>query len=154
MINALLWNDIKRHKILSLSTVIFMAVSSLFISLAVVLFSSLLDSVDGLMERALTPDYLQMHGGEIHKEKIADFANEHSDVLEWQVCSFLNLENSSIILGEHNLAGSTQDNGLCVQSEKFDFLLDLNNDFPVVDKGEVYVPVCYRSMYELSLIHI
>ena len=34
MINALLWNDIKRHKILSLSTVIFMAVSSLFISLA------------------------------------------------------------------------------------------------------------------------
>lgn len=116
MIKALLWNDIKRHKILSLSTVIFMAVSSLFISLAVVLFSSLLDSVDGLMERALTPDYLQMHSGEIQIEKIADFANEHSDVLEWQVCNFLNLENSSIILGEHNLAGSTQDNGLCVQS--------------------------------------
>ena len=150
MIKSLLWNDIRRHKILSLSTVIFMAVSSLFISLAVVLFSSLLDSVDGLMERALTPDYLQMHGGEIHKEKIADFANEHSDVLEWQVCNFLNLENSSIILGEHNLAGSTQDNGLCMQSEKFDFLLDLNNDFPVLDKGEVYVPVCYRWMYELK----
>ena len=74
MIENLLWNDIKRHKILSLATVIFMAVSSLFISLAVVLFCGLLDSVNGLMERALTPDYLQMHAGEIQKEKIAEFA--------------------------------------------------------------------------------
>lgn len=151
MIKNLLWNDIKRHKILSLATVIFMAVSSLFISLAVVLFCGLLDSVNGLMERALTPDYLQMHAGEIQKEKIAEFADEHSEVLEWQVCNFLNLENGSIILGKSSLAGSTQDNGLCVQSEKFDFLLDLNNDFPVVDKGKVYVPVCYRSMYDLNI---
>ena len=151
MIENLLWNDIKRHKILSLATVIFMAVSSLFISLAVVLFCGLLDSVNGLMERALTPDYLQMHAGEIQKEKIAEFADEHSEVLEWQVCNFLNLENGSIILGKSSLAGSTQDNGLCVQSEKFDFLLDLNNDFPVVDKGKVYVPVCYRSMYDLNI---
>lgn len=151
MIENLLWNDIKRHKILSLATVIFMAVSSLFISLAVVLFCGLLDSVNGLMERALTPDYLQMHAGEIQKEKIAEFADEHSEVLEWQVCNFLNLENGSIILGKSSLAGSTQDNGLCVQSEKFDFLLDLNNDFPVVDKGKVYVPVWYRSMYDLNI---
>lgn len=59
MMGRLLWNDIRSHKLLSLSTVIFMAASSLLISLAVVLFTGLLGSVDGLMTRAETPDYLQ-----------------------------------------------------------------------------------------------
>ena len=74
MIGRLLWNDIRNHKLLSLSTVIFMAASSLFIPLAAVLFTSLLGSVDGLMERAVTPDYLQMHAGGIQTERIESFA--------------------------------------------------------------------------------
>ncbi|MGN0497435.1 MAG: hypothetical protein ACI4GW_14530, partial [Lachnospiraceae bacterium] len=65
MLGRLLWNDIRNHKLLSFSTVIFMAASSLFIALAAVLFVGLLDSVDGLMEKAMTPDYLQMHAGSI-----------------------------------------------------------------------------------------
>lgn len=47
MIGRLLWNDIRNHKLLSLSTLLFMAASSLFISLAAVVFSGLLGSVDG-----------------------------------------------------------------------------------------------------------
>ena len=74
MPGRLLWNDIKNHKLLSISTVVFMAASSLFISLAAVLFTGLLGSVDGLMERAVTPDYLQMHTGEIQMEKLQVFA--------------------------------------------------------------------------------
>lgn len=151
MLGRLLWNDMKNHKLLSLSTVIFMAASTLFISLAAVLFTGLLGSVDGLMERALTPDYLQMHTGEIQTERIEAFANEHPKVEKWQICTFLNMENSSVMLGNSSLAGSTQDNGLCVQSECFDFLLDMNNACPKVKAGEVYVPVCYRSMYALRI---
>ena len=154
MIGRLLWNDIKNNKLLSLSTVTFMAASSLFISLAAVLFVGLLGSVSGLMERAVTPDYLQMHAGGIQREKIESFAEEHSEIEKWQVCSFLNLDNSSVVLGNKSLADSTQDNGLCVQSEDFDYLLDMDNSCPEVEKGEVYVPVCYRSVYNLSLIHI
>lgn len=37
MIGRLLWNDIRNHKLLSFSTVIFMSVSSLFISLAAII---------------------------------------------------------------------------------------------------------------------
>ena len=53
MMRRLLWNDIRSHKLLSLSMVVFMAASSLLISLAAVLFAGLLGSVDGLMEKSL-----------------------------------------------------------------------------------------------------
>ena len=108
-------------------------------------------SVDGLMERAVTPDYLQMHTGEMQMEKIKAFAAEHFEIEKWQVSSFLNLDNSSLLLGNKSLADSTQDNGLCIQSEGFDYLLDMDNSIPEVKEGEVYVPVCYRSMYDLHM---
>ena len=151
MIGRILWNDIKNHKLLSISTVIFMAASSLFISLAAVLFTGLLGSVDGLMVRAATPDYLQMHAGDIQMKKIAAFAQEYPAIEKWQVGTFLNLDNSSLVLGNKSLADSTQDNGLCVQNDGFDYLLDRNNVCPVVKEGEVYVPVCYCSMYDLNI---
>lgn len=89
--------------------------------------------------------------GEIDPEKITLFAEEHAEIEKWQICPFLNLENSSSFLGNNSLADSTQDNGLCVQGEGFDYLLDMNNTCPVVSEGEVYVPACYRSMYDLSI---
>lgn len=151
MIARLLWNDVKHHKLLTITTIFFMAASSMFLALAAVLFTGLLGSVDGLMEQARTPDYLQMHAGEIDPEKIALFAEEHTEIEKWQICPFLNLENSSLFLGNNSLADSTQDNGLCVQGEGFDYLLDMNNTCPVVSEGEVYVPACYRSMYDLNI---
>ena len=151
MTQRLLWNDIKNHKLLSLSTVLFMAASTLLISLSAVLFTGLLGSVDGLMERALTPDYLQMHAGEMQVEKIEEFAIGQDSVEEWQVSLFLNLDNSSVWIGNRSLADSTQDNGLCVQNEKFDYLLDMNDAYPLVKEGEIYVPVCYRSMYDIRV---
>ncbi len=45
---------------------------------------------------------------------------------------------------------STQDNGLCVQSEKFDFLLDMDGKCPEVLPGQVYVLVCCRTRYDLN----
>lgn len=114
MIGRLLQNDIRNHKLLSISTVIFMAASSLFISLAAVLFTDLLGSVDGLMELARTPDYLQMHAGRMDSDKLRRFAEEHSEVDTWQISPFLNLDNSTLSLGNNSLAGSTQDNGLCM----------------------------------------
>ena len=66
---------------------------------------------------------------------------------------FLNLENSSIVLGGHSLADSTQDNGVCVQSRQFDYLVDLENRVigGGVQRGEIYVPVCYRQMFGLDV---
>ncbi|MGN1377624.1 MAG: ABC transporter permease [Dorea sp.] len=151
MIRKLIKNDIRNNPLFSFMTVFFMTVSAMLLALTVLLFSSLLTSMGTLMTLAETPDYLQMHMGEIEENRIAHFAEKNPQVRKWQICGFLNLENSQISLGGHNLADSTQDNGLYVQGEKFDYLLDTQNQVPEVSVGEVYVPVCYRSMYDLNV---
>lgn len=151
MIRKLIRNDIRQNKLFSIMTAVFMAASALLTALTVLLFSSLLGAIDHLMEQAQTPDFLQMHTGEISVEELSYFAGEQEEISEWQLCRFLNLENSTISLGDASLANSTQDNGVCVQGEKFDYLLDMENQQPAVSPGEIYVPACYRSLYELHL---
>ncbi|MDO4460089.1 MAG: FtsX-like permease family protein, partial [Clostridia bacterium] len=150
MIKRLIKNEIKNRKLLSASTVIFMAVSSMLIVLSLTLFTKLIGSVNNLMELAETPDYLQMHSGEINEEDLKYFAEKRTDIKTWQISKFLNLDNNMIYLGDENLAGNTQDNGLCVQSDRFDFLTDMDNRLPNVSPGQVYVPVCYRRLYNLN----
>lgn len=151
MMKRLLWNEIRNHKLLSASTVMFMAVSSLLIALSAILFTDLLGSVNALMKSARTPDYLQMHAGDIDPERVGSFADGYPGVTYWQICPFLNLENSSLVLGDRPLADNTQDNGLCVQGENFDYLLDMDGELPAVKAGQVYVPACYRSLYDLRV---
>lgn len=143
----LIWNDIKSNKLLAVSTWFFMAVSALLFALTCFLFVNLIGSIDALMEKAQTPDFLQMHAGEIDRQELELFAKENEMVQEYQTKEFLNLENGMLALDGHSLADSTQDNGICVQSEEFDYLLDLQNEVIQVRKGEVYVPVCYQQEY-------
>lgn len=151
MRKRILWNDLKGSPLLAVTTWLFMAVSALMFALTCFLAIGLLGSVDTLMEAAWTPDFLQMHAGEIDEAALVRFAGEQEQVRDYQTLRFLNLENSSIILGGHSLADSTQDNGVCVQSERFDYLVDLENHvIEEVQSGEIYVPVCYRQKYGLN----
>ena len=59
MIGRLLWNDIRHHKLMSFTTILFMAASAMLISLAAVLFTGLLGSVDRLMTKAQSCQSLQ-----------------------------------------------------------------------------------------------
>ncbi len=151
MLKKLIWNDVRQNKLLSAATVFFMAVSAMMLALTALLFSSLLGSVNELMEQAQIPDFIQMHTGELDESQIGRFAGEHWEIDQWQICSFLNLDNSEVMLGDHSLLDSTQDNGLCGQSERFDYLLNMENTRPEVLQGQVYVPVCYRIRYELNI---
>ena len=151
MKTRILWNDLKGNPLLAVTTWLFMAVSAFMFALTCFLAIGLLGSVNTLMEAARTPDFLQMHAGEIDEAALARFAGEQGQVRSYQTLRFLNLENSSLILGGHSLADSTQDNGVCVQSEGFDYLVDLENHvIGEVQSGEIYVPVCYRQMYGLN----
>ncbi len=150
MIKKLIWNDIKGHKLHSVATCLFMAITALLFGVTILLFGSLLSSVSTLMEKAQTPDFLQMHSGEISMEEIETFAQNNKAVSNWQVNGFLNLENGLLTLDGHSLSDSTQDNGLWVQSEKFDYLLTMENEIPEVLEGEVYVPVCYMQEFLLQ----
>lgn len=127
MRRRMIWNDIRGNRLMSVTTWFFMAVSAFLLALTAYLAVSLLGSVDALMEQAKTPDFLQMHNGELDAEKLRAFAEEQKAVRDYQVLTFLNLENAMIRLNGHSLADSTQDNGVCVQSGSFDYLLDLEN---------------------------
>ncbi|MDO4466055.1 MAG: FtsX-like permease family protein [Bacillota bacterium] len=151
MIQRLLKNDIQNQKLLSITTIFFMSISSLMIVLSISLFTTLWTSLSTLMEQAKTPDFLQMHTGEINVSQLEEFAKSHQEIINWQVLELSNLDNNEIYLGKTRLTGNTQDNSICVQSSSFDYLLDMNNQLPTVKDGEVYVPIAYKNQYNLDI---
>ena len=112
MRTRILCNDLKGSPMLAVTTWLFMAVSACLFALTCFLAMGLLGSVDTLMEAAQTPDFLQMHAGQMDEAALARFAEEQEQVLSFQILRFLNLENSSMVLGGHSLSDSTQDNGI------------------------------------------
>ncbi len=128
MKKRLILNDFKANKLVTISTCIFMAASAMLLGLSILLFGSLSSSIDSLMEEAQTPDFLQMHTGEIDEERIAFFSENRSDVEAMQISGFLNLQNSQLTIGGNSLINNMQDNGLCTQNHSFDFLIDAENN--------------------------
>lgn len=143
MNNRLIRKDLARNRAVSLVIVLFITAASALLSLAATLFVNLSGAVDQLMQDAKTPHFMQMHSGEIEMSGLEAFVRETSDVEDFQVMEFLNIDNARMVLGDHSLDGNIQDNGFCTQSSRFDFLLDLNNQAVQPREGELYVPVCY-----------
>lgn len=143
MNNRLIRKGLARNRAVSLVIVLFITAASALLSLAATLFADLSGAVDQLMQDAKTPHFMQMHSGEIEMSELEAFVRETSDVEDFQVMEFLNIDNARMVLGDHSLDGNIQDNGFCTQSSRFDFLLDLNNQAVQPREGELYVPVCY-----------
>ena len=150
MNGRLIMNDLKANKLVSAATCIFMAVTAMLLGLSILLFGSLSDSIDSLMKEAKTPDFLQMHTGDMDRSALDDFARQRDDIEADQICTFLNLQNGQITIGEASLENNMQDNGLCRQSDSFDYLLDAGGAVIHPSDGEVYVPVCYRKEYGIQ----
>ena len=129
----------------------FTAVTVMMFSLSILLFTNLTGAIDHLMNLAKTPDFLQMHSGDLEQDRLEAFVKEREDVAAWQVCRFLNLDNSILYFVNQSLLDSTQDNGICVQPKEFDFLLGMDNQLPKVEEGTVWVPVCYQKKYDVKV---
>ncbi|MCF7946100.1 MAG: ABC transporter permease [Spirochaetia bacterium] len=142
---SIIRNDVKRNKAVTLTTMIFIAAAAMLVSLAAVLIVNLSGAIESMMRQAETPHFMQMHSGELDSARLSDFVEHHNEIEEFQILEFLNLEGSEFIFEEQTLADSVQDNGLSVQSEKFDYLLDLEGNVIQVSAGEIYVPLCYMQ---------
>ncbi|WP_044480582.1 ABC transporter permease [Paenibacillus antibioticophila] len=138
-------NDISKSKLITLTTMIFVAAAAMLVSLAVILVIHLSGAIDTLMTRAQTPHFLQMHTGEIDTARLAEFAEQNDHVDDYQVLEFLNMDGARIILGDNSLTTNIQDNGFSIQSEKFDYLLDLDGNIIHPSAGELYVPISYMK---------
>ena len=150
MKERLIKNDCADNKPVTAAIICFMAVSAALMGLSVLMFGSLLNSIDRLMETAETPDFLQMHSGEINISALEAFTASRPGIDKMQISMFLNLENSDLSLGERSLADNSQDNGLCVQNSSFDYLLDPEGNRIRVSPGSVFVPICYRDEYGIK----
>ncbi len=145
MYKRIITKDILNSKTVTLTTFLFVVAASLLVSLAMILIVNLSGAIDTLMEQAKTPHFLQMHSGEINIPKITAFANQDKNVDDFQIIEFLNIDNSQIFIAGKSLANSVQDNGLIIQSKKFDYLLDFDGKPIQPSVGEIFLPVCYMQ---------
>ena len=114
--------SLQRDRFATISFSALVMISITMIALTVMLFSNLTGAIDNLMKMAKTPDYLQMHTGEIDTEEVERFVRGNREVEAYQILGFLNLDNTILSLGGESLIDSTQDNGVCVQGSRFDYL--------------------------------
>ncbi len=145
MYYRLLRNDILKSKAITLTTMLFVAAAAMLVALAAVLVVNLAGAIDTMMTQGKTPHFMQMHSGEVDLAQLAAFAEHNQDVAEFQVIEFLNVDGAQFVFADSSLAGTIQDNGLVVQSEKFDFLLDLDGNLITVADGEIYLPIAYMQ---------
>ena len=138
-------NDISKSKLITVTTMIFVAAAAMLVSLAAVLIVNLSGAIDTLMTQAKTPHFMQMHSGSIDTARLAAFAEQNSNVDEFQVLEILNVDSARIVIDGNSLADSVQDNGFSTQSGKFDYLLDLDGKVINVSDGELYVPISYMK---------
>lgn len=145
----ILKNDILRSKLITLTITLFVTAAVMLVSLAAILMVNLAGSVDTLMQKSKTTHFMQMHSvndvttGILDHQGLKHFAAQNENVEAWQVLEFLNIDGAQMLFSNTSLADNMQDNGLCIQSEKFDFLLDLDGNVISAKDGELYVPVCY-----------
>lgn len=145
MYSRIIRNDLLKSKATTLTTMVFVAAAAMLVSLAAILVVNLSGALNTLMTQAKTPHFMQMHSGEIDTARLSAFAEQHSNVDDVQVIEFLNMDGARIRLGELSLANSVQDNGFSMQSQKFDYLLDLDGNIIKPAIGELYVPVSYMK---------
>lgn len=141
----LVWNDFKRNKVITITIVLFIAIASMLLSLTSILSINLFGSIDNLMEKAKTPHFMQMHNGEINTSEIENFAKSNSKVKEYQIVNFLGIESGTILVNGSPIGENIQDNGFVLQSEKFDFLPDVNGNIVYPLEGETYAPLFYNK---------
>jgi putative ABC transport system permease protein len=145
MYYRILHNDILRSKTITLTTMLFVAAAAMLVALAAILVVNLSGAIDTLMTQAKTPHFTQMHAGDLDLARLAAFAEQNETVADFQALEFLNVDGAQFLFAGRSLADSVQDNGFSVQSEKFDFLLDLDGNVITVADGEIYVPIAYMQ---------
>lgn len=143
MFCRMILNEVKRNKIINITTMIFITTATLLVSIAAILLVNLSASLDTLMTQTKAPHYFQMHMGAIDDSRLNTFVRNHAYIEEYQVLEFLNIEGSKIQLGKKSLADNVQDNGVSVQSPLFDYLVDLDGKRIDPSPGEIYVPLTY-----------
>lgn len=145
MYRKIIKKDIRKNKLITATITTFILVAAMLVALAASLTANLFGAIDNMLLSAKSLDFMQMHTGNVDMERLQSFADANESVEDYQVLQFLNIEGGDIVIGNDSLADSIQDNGLSMQSGKFDFLLNLKGEIIHPADGEIYVPIYYMQ---------
>jgi putative ABC transport system permease protein len=141
----LVYKDFKKNRVITTALAVFLMISTIFMSGGLRVTGTIISSMKGLNERAIPPQYLQMHKGDYDENMFESFEENHKYIENTLIVKMLNLRNANIFYNGKTLENSLMDNGFVVQNEGFDFLLNMDNDVAVVKEGEIGVPVYYAE---------
>ncbi|WMJ87099.1 ABC transporter permease [Anaerocolumna sp. MB42-C2] len=144
-------NDMRKSKLITATIASFILVAAMLTALSASLTVNLFGAIDNMLLSAKSLHFMQMHTGDIDLEQLQSYEEANDSVEDYQVLEFLNIDGADIVIGDDSLAGSIQDNGLSVQGEKFDFLLNLNGEVIHPADGEIYVPIYYMQKGNAAL---
>ena len=146
-------NDFLRNKMVTLAVFVFITMAVILAASATNNIANLIQSMSELQERAVPADITQMHSGEFDQTEIDRFTEEQRENIAMQeTMVLLTIDGSNIHFGNNQtMAGTVQDISFVVQNEKFDFILDLNNEKLDVKEGSVAVPIYFMELHDLKI---
>lgn len=138
-------NELSRKLGAMVVVFLFILLSALLVAGGSSLIVELNSSLDRLFETAKTPHFVQMHTGELDRQRLDRWA-ENSNLLEAvQIAEMITIDGSALYLGGADTPEeeSVMDISFVVQNSRFDFLLDSENRIAAVAPGEIGLPVYY-----------
>jgi putative ABC transport system permease protein len=153
MLVKILKKDFVKKKRITITLIAFILLSALLAASGSNMIVELFNSMNYLFEKSSAPHYSQMHAGEIDQAAIDRWSSNNSLVKEQQTVEMVNIDGSNIYIGSSTTTekNSVMDLGFVKQNQKFDFLLDLNNEVIQVSKGEIAVPIYYMQQAGLKI---
>ena len=145
MLFRIIKNEFKKNKAVNITVFIFILLSALLISGATNTIYTLVGSVDDFFDKAKVPDFTQSHVGTIDQKKIDEFAQSNQLIKDQQTMEMISIDAATLYITDENQseAESAMDVSFVTQSEKFDHILDMNNNPVQVKKNEIAVPIYY-----------
>ena len=138
-------NDIRKNRIISSILFAFLMLSAVLLTGGLRIGVTSITSINALSTVAQIPDYIQMHKGDYDEKAIEDFVKNHDYIEAFQVTKMLNIKNSELYHNGKSFENSLMDNSFVAQNESFDYLLDMNNEIAIINKGEIGIPIYYAQ---------
>lgn len=153
MLLHILQRDLLRKKSVSAILFLFVFLSALLASAGTGMIVALTSSMNGLLAKSAVPHYVQMHSGTLNEAEIDRWAARNELVEMHQVVEMVPVEGGHLVFGGRDTPENTSimDFYFVRQNERFDFLLNLENDIIDVAEGEIAVPVYFMQQRELAV---
>ncbi len=153
IIGRMLRKDFLRKKLITIVVFAFIFLAALLVASGANLIIELGNSLNALFSTANTPHFVQMHAGPLNQAEIDRWTAANELVTDQQTVEMITMDGSNLYLGESQSPeeNSIMDISFVTQNERFDFLLDLENEIIQLAPGEIAVPVYFSQQRDLAV---